>query len=249
MSKQITSLQHPIVKHFVKLRQNTDYRWDHQSVVVEGIKPVKEVSLSQQVKRILAYDDTYLPPGISAEEILIVNDGIMKKVSGMQTPEGILAEVAMPKPASLKGMRYLIAFDRVSDPGNLGTLMRTALALGWEGAFLLPESCDPFNEKALRAARGATFRLPMAAGDWKDLKKLIEENKLEPVVADLQGISIKEFKAEKGILLVLGNEAQGISQEAEKMCQKVTIPMPGEMESLNVAVAGGILMYALIKKE
>ena len=86
----------------------------------------------------------------------------MKKISGMQTPEGLVVEIEMPKPAPLEGLKYLLALDGVSDPGNVGALLRTALALGWQGIFILDESCDPFNDKALRSARGATFRLPLA---------------------------------------------------------------------------------------
>ena len=247
MNHEITSLVHPIVKHLVKLRQNTDYRYDHQSVIIEGIKTVKEVAQTHPIKTLVAYDGTFIPRGVKGKEVFIVNEAIMKKVSGMQTPEGILAEVEMPKPASLNGLRYLLVLDRVSDPGNVGTILRTALALGWEGVFIVNESCDPFNEKSLRASRGATFRLPIAFGTWKDVKKIVDENKLTPLVADLNGKDLSEIKPAKGIALVLSNEAHGPSEEAQKLCQKVTVPMPGKMESLNVSIAGGILMYALRK--
>src|SRR6185295_12199026 len=97
-------------------------------------------------------------------------------------------------------------------------------------------SCDPFNEKAIRAARGAHFRLPLAMGSYEDLKRIVKENNLDPLVADLEGSTPSELSKNKGKLLVLGNEANGASAEIQQFCSKVTIPMPGEMESLNVAI-------------
>jgi TrmH family RNA methyltransferase len=120
--------------------------------------------------------------------------------------------------------------------------------MGWEGAFLVGEGCDPFNEKALRAARGATFRLPLRTGSWDELQALATENHWVPLVADLDGKAPSSFHEIKQGILVLSNESHGPSDAALRFCQKVSIPMSGKMESLNVAVAGGILMYALKKK-
>lgn len=245
MLRYITSLQHPLVKHLVKLRQNRDYRFDHKSLVLEGTRPIAEVCRHLRAKVLVALDESLLPLGVEAEQMVLVSDNVMKKISGVQTPEGLVAEIPLPKNASLKGKRYLIALDGVSDPGNVGTLLRTALALGWEGAFILDESCDPFNEKALRAARGATFRLPLSFGNWDQLKQLVQENGLTPLAADLEGDNIEKVAPQNGLLLVLGNESLGISETARSFCKSVTIAMPGEMESLNVSVAGAIIMYIL----
>ncbi len=247
--RHITSVQHPIVKHLVKLRQNRDYRYDQQSVLIEGITLVTEMRSNKQYKRIVVLDELLIPLGVQAEDILIVNDSVMKKISGVQTPEGIIAEIAMPQPTSLEGKHYIIVFDGLNDPGNMGTLLRSALALGWEGAFILEGSCDPFNDKALRASRGATFRLPLAWGSWDDLKRLIEINRLTPFVADLEGRDLADVAATNNILLILGNEARGASETARQVGQSLTIAMPGDMESLNVGVAGSIMMYALRPNE
>lgn len=244
MFKEITSLQHPLVKHFVRLKQNRDYREEHHSVVIEGNKIIHEVCKTHPTKAILACDSTLFPKGLSADQMIIVNEQIMKKISGVQSPEGLIAEVSLPTPSSLKGMKRILACDGINDPGNLGAILRTGLALGWDGAFILNNSCDPFNDKALRAAKGATFRLPLAHGSWDQLKEIVKANKLQPLVADMEGQSIDSLPAPKGVLLVLSNEAHGLSDEA-KPFQKIKIPMPGEMESLNVAIAGAILMYLL----
>lgn len=245
MYREVTSLQHPLVKHLVKIRQNRDYRYEHQSLVIEGVKPVSEICPLLHLKTLVVYDETLIPERAKADEVLLVPEEILHKISGMQHTEGILAEVAMPRFVSLKGKRRILALDGINDPGNLGTLLRTALALGWDGVFLLENTCDPFNEKALRAARGATFHLALSNGSWKNLKDLIQDNKMLPLVADLRGNNPQDLPLEhEKIVLILGNEATGPSAESERF-QKVTIPMQEEMESLNVAVAGGILMYML----
>lgn len=245
MMKRITSSNHPLVKHLVKLRHNRDYRYEHQSVVVEGIKPVEELCRQTRFKLLATYNEAMIPLGTEVDEILIVNDTVMQKISTMQAPEGLVAEIAIPQPASLQGLKSILALDGVSDPGNVGAILRTALALGWKGAFILNDSCDPFNDKALRAARGATFRLPLAWGNIDQLKELVKSNGLTPLVADIEGKDIAEMPPLSSILLVMGNEAHGPSQEIKAFCQSITIAMPGSMESLNVAVAAGIMMYAL----
>ena len=246
--KKISSLQHTLVKHLVKLRKNRSYRYENKTVVIEGKKLVSEVCQKQKARYTLAVDESLVPKKVQAEESYLVSHDILRKISGVQTPEGVLAEVPIPPKSSLEGFRYLVAFDGISDPGNLGTLLRTALALGWEGAFILDNSCDPFNDKAVRAAKGATFRLPIRQGSWEELRALIKNNGLQPVAADLNGKNFDAFSSKEGLLLVLGSEAQGLSEEARECCEKITIPMSGKMESLNVSVAGGILMYILINQ-
>lgn len=245
MAKIITSLQHPLVKHLVKLRDNRHYRDTEKSVMIEGRAIVAEVCSKQPAKVLLTTTLESIPKNVLADEIVLINDAILQKISGVQSPDNLIAEVTMPTHHSMKGLQWVIAFDGISDPGNLGTLLRTALALGWQGAFLLDNSCDPFNDKALRAAKGATFRLPMTMGNWKQLKEVITLNHLKAFVADTTGVSLSTVAKQDSILLVLGSEAHGPSQESLALCEKICIPMPGEMESLNVAVAGGILMYLL----
>ncbi len=249
MIKKISSAQNPLIKHLVRLRHNRDYRYEHQSIVVEGKKIITELCKDNIIKHLLILDESQLPIEARPRETWLVTEEIMHKISGIQSSEGIIAEAAMPNSTSLSGKKRLIALDGVNDPGNLGTLLRTALALGWEGAFIVNDSCDPFNEKAIRAARGAIFRLPFNTGSWQELKKLAEANQMLPIAADMHGEPVGSFKHQGAILLVLSNEAHGLSPQADPLCRKVSIPMPGSMESLNVAVAGGILMFALMEKQ
>ena len=245
MNRQISSLQHPCIKHIVHLRQNSDYRKDHKSVVIEGINMIREVGSAHPIKTLLACHESLIPPGITAKDVLIVDEAVMKKASGMQNSDGLLAEVTMPTFSKLEQARFILALDHVSDPGNLGAALRTALAFGWDGAFLIGEGCDPYNEKALRAARGATFRMPLRVGSWEDFDGLVSKLEVVPIAADLDGEPLTGDRQSNSCVLVLGNEAHGPSSEVLSRCKKVTIPMSGPMESLNVAVAGGILMFLL----
>jgi RNA methyltransferase, TrmH family len=244
---EITSLQHPTVKHLVKLRTNHDYRQEHHALVIEGAKMLAEAAPLFTFKTIITSHPELIPPGAKASETILTTPGVIQKISGLQSAEGILAEIAMPKFSDLKGKKMVVALDRINDPGNLGTILRTGLALGWDGVFLLDDSCDPYNDKALRASRGAIFKLPMGRGSWKDLKKIVEENKLKALVADIDGIPCDKVEQNGNILLVLCNESTGPSKESIANCEAITIPMSGNMESLNVAVAAGILMHTLQK--
>jgi TrmH family RNA methyltransferase len=235
--RRITSLQHPLVKYLVKLRQDKDFREQEKAVLVSGTKLVSELS----PVKILIADREF--PGIDAEEIVIALPEIIKKITGLQNPEGVAAVVPLPHFADLSRSKKLVVLDGLSDPGNVGTLLRTALALGWDGAFLTTGSSDPFNEKAVRAAKGATFRLPLCLGSWDELSLLLSDRAV--FVADAQGEPIKRGVQNKKIGLILGNEARGLSPQAKKTGNPVSIPMSPKMESLNVASAGAILMYAL----
>ena len=235
--KKITSLQHPIVKRLVKLRADRATRYQEKSVLISGRKLASELPLKSLF--VVAESD------LQADEVFQVTDEIMKKITGLKNPEGVAAEVKMPSRATLDKVSRLLVLDGINDPGNMGTLIRTALALGWDGVFLLESSCDPFNDKALRASKGAVFRLPIQWGNWEELKKIIDKNALQLLVADIEGENYRTVKSNNGLALILGNEAQGPSQQSLKNSKKITIPMSGQMESLNVSIAGGILLEFL----
>ena len=158
--KEITSLQHPLVKHLVKLRTDKKYRYEKKAVLVEGKKLLSEIEIPIKTLIIRRGEHTSLIAPTSA----IVSESVFGKISGVKSPEGIAAEIAMPTNADLSQKTLVLALDKIHDPGNLGTLMRTAIALGFEGMFLIEPCVDPYNEKALRSAKGATFKLPLQTG-------------------------------------------------------------------------------------
>lgn len=244
--KTLSSLQHPLVKHLVKLRKDSAYREECGTAVMEGIKPLSEVK--PHISKLL------YTPSLKwfADPFLCqkweVTESVLHKISGMRSPEGVLAEVRIPPFVVLSHERRVLAFDAVSDPGNLGALLRSALAFGWDAAYFLPGCCDPFNEKALRAARGAHFKLTLSAGSSDGLLSWAKSCDAEALVASLSGEPPDGVVPAFSRLLVLGNEAHGPSSSICGFCRPVAIPMPGDMESLNVAVAGGILLYLLSKR-
>jgi RNA methyltransferase, TrmH family len=241
--KTISSLQHPLVKRLTRLRKERKAREETGRAVIEGRKLVSECA--GMVKTVF-YADTPLQAELfpDAEQYLVTPE-IIAKISGVKSPEGVLAEIQLPEPSFPSTIRRLLVLEGINDPGNLGTLIRTALALGWEGVFLLGDCCDPYNDKAIRASKGAIFRLPVVQGQMKDFEDLIKHKRLALWVADLEGESVSSVKAGESAALLLGSEAHGPSDAVCRLGKKITIPISDKMESLNVACAGSILMFAM----
>ena len=172
-----------------------------------------------------------------------------KELCETQTPQGIVAEVAKQTqalPDSLSG-KYLLLED-VQDPGNVGTMIRTADAADYDGVFLSDKSADIYNQKTLRSMQGSHFHLPIYRGPILEMVETCKKQDLPVLATTLSEVSVdyKAVKTDGNFALVMGNEGQGISKEmAESANQLVHINMPGQAESLNVAVAAGILMFSL----
>ncbi|KAK8271010.1 hypothetical protein V6Z12_D11G235000 [Gossypium hirsutum] len=200
---------------------------------------------------------------------------VMKKLSGVQSAESIEAIALMRFPTSFLNLTVdqnksdsqswfpsthrILVLDGIQDPGNLGTLIRSAMAFQWDGIFLLPGCCDPFNEKALRASRGASFQLPIVSGSWYHLQTLKDTFNMKMLAGhpDIDGKLKKPFSLSQEFVhsvahvpscLVLGSEGRGLSEKSQLKCELVSIPMTGKFESLNVSVAGGIFLYMLQPK-
>ncbi len=239
--KYIHSLEHPYVKRLVKLRRDKQFRHEEGTVLLEGKNAIADVCNKREAITLLLQEGTSLPIDLKAQNIIHVSPAIFKKITSVESPEGMIAEIKMPGAGTLTNKRYIVACDSIQDPGNLGTIMRTALALGWDALFLIGACADPFNDKALRAAKGATFELPLIWGSWSELAA----TGLPIVVSSMKGKIPKECCCTDGCVLVLGNEAHGVTMPPEIPHTEVHIPMR-TMESLNVAVAGGILMYVIM---
>ncbi|KAI3499886.1 hypothetical protein L1887_35700 [Cichorium endivia] len=279
--KSITSTSNPFVKHCVKLRNSSSYRHSHGSVLLVGTTPLREMYNFQEsiqekattIDCLLLHEKASIPEEFteSGVHIVRVNSVVMKKLSGLQSTESIDVVSLVKIPSSfhsLENNRHedfskwfpsafrILVLDGIQDPGNLGTLLRSAVAFGWDGAFLLPGCCDPFNEKALRASRGASFQLPIVSGSWSHLRSLVNgfqmkilagspgsKNESKPV-SNLS-YEIARNLTDTKVCLVLGSEGSGLSKEAREACELVRIRMSGEFESLNVSVAGGIFLFML----
>lgn len=183
----------------------------------------------------------------SAAEISVseMDDEAFQELSDTVTPQGILAVAAIPAWGwqDVAAARILV-LDAVRDPGNLGTLIRTAEAIGLSGVACLPGTADPWNPKVARAAAGSSFRLPVFSTAWNEATLQIRRLRMTVWVAVPGALPFPRGEAAPTRLaLVLGSEAHGVSEEIIHAADRtVSLPMAGSVESLNVAVAGGILM-------
>lgn len=234
VTKKITSLQHPLVLEWCKLRQDKETRIKTKKVLIMGKRMVSEVT----VDTLIATEET---PEVLAKDTYIVTEGILKKITGLKNPDGFAGITHLPEPQDLSQKKFLVILDQISDPGNLGTLLRTILALNWEGVILTPHTVDLFNDKVLRAGKGAHFHLPYCYMDPADIIKM----NLHFYTADLEGEELDEVEFQKPRAVILSHEAHGTSVWSELMAQKVTIPMNPQSESLNVAASGAIILYAM----
>lgn len=241
--QKITSINNNLVKQLVKIREDHSCRYEYQQVLLSGRKVIAEIAQSVSPLKV------FITPGFSdypdAQDIYEVSFQVLKKITGLVNPEGIAALFKLPAPTPLDNKKRILVTESIADPGNLGTLMRTALALGFEGIFLMGRGVDPFHEKVLRASRAALFNLDYEIGTWQRLLELTKNKRSQCLVADIHGEPVQNIKAQDKLFLLLSNESQGVSKEASQFGKKISIPMAGPMESLNVSIAGAILMFSL----
>lgn len=185
------------------------------------------------------------PSHLKAKSHYIVSEEILQKIAGVGHFPGILAEVDLPAPKNVDEKHFILILDQIQDPGNLGTLLRTALALGWEGVIATPGTVDFFNDKALRASQGAIFHLPYAYKTPEEILSWSQKRQIPIWAGDAKGKPIAESAFESPLALVLSHEGQGMSPWAQKIGQKISIPLQNKVESLNVAAAGAILLYEI----
>ena len=274
----ISSKDNKRIKYIRSLLEKGGIRKKNHSFVVEGIKLVDEALEYGNVLDIIVSESLYeeIVSGDLARNGLlsdngkhiikqveqgtlptVVSDAVFKSVSETITPQGILAEVEMPKHRLLEenfleiayektGKIKLLILEDTADPGNLGTIMRTAEAAGVTGVIMGKGTVDIFNPKVVRSTMGSIFRLPFAYVD--DLKSVILGLKRDGISFYATHLKGKEsyrdisYSDKAGILI--GNEARGLSDEIANLADTyVIIPMQGKVESLNAAVAAALMMY------
>lgn len=240
MVSEIMSLQHPLVKECVRLRNEKSARAESGKVLLIGEKMVRELSQRTDLHTLFS---TIPAPHIRAKEYYIVTEEILQKITGLPAPDGLAAIASIPKPQSLEGKKRLLILDKIADPGNLGTLLRTALAMNWDGVIFTPGTVDPFNDKALRASKGAIFFLPYAQPTLEELTAIVKP--LYIYLADLEGTPLSKATFQEPLAMILSNEGAGASTWSK--AQKISIPMHNGVESLNVAMSGAILLYSMSK--
>jgi TrmH family RNA methyltransferase len=182
-------------------------------------------------------------------EVDEVSGDLLQKLSDTENPQGMLAVLELAQLPITDNPSFILIPDRVRDPGNLGTLFRSAAATGVQAVLLPPETADAFAPKVLRAGMGAHFRVPIREMTWEEIEKVCVSANLQLYVADMDGITCWETDLRKPLALVIGGEAEGASDKAGKLAaQKISIPMAGNVESLNAGVAGSVLMFEVVRQ-
>lgn len=189
----------------------------------------------------------------AATEIRRVGDAELRELADTTTSQGVLVVGEIPRAslASLSptGRSVVLVLDAVQDPGNLGTLARAAAAFGCEGLLCLPGTVDAWNPKSVRASAGALFRIPVAQPQPGEVDEWLGRHGYLVVGADAAGSPVGEEVLPRRVALVMGNEGAGLSDTLRRRCDRiVSVPMRAGSESLNVAVAGGILLYELTRE-
>ncbi|MFJ5758258.1 TrmH family RNA methyltransferase [Neobacillus sp. NPDC093182] len=248
--KHIESIQNPKVKQWKKLLTKKE-RDKSGTFLVEGFHLVEEaLKQSDSVMEIIVSDKTGLPPRWDSGEIpvTIVTEEISNSLSDTEAPQGIYAVCRQVQIEVPEAKTYLL-IDAVQDPGNLGTMIRTADAAGIDAVVVGKGSVDVYNSKVLRSAQGSHFHLPIIRGDLHDWVDKLHEKNISVYGTALEGASAyTDISTGESYALLVGNEGNGVSKELlAKTTANLYIPIYGKSESLNVAVATGILLYFLKK--
>lgn len=248
MAERITSRANPLMTHIRKLAASRSYRCETGEYLGDGVKLLEEaVRWNAALTAVVHTPGTALPVLPETVRQVEVPADIMRSISPMEAPQGALFLARVPDmtaPETLPGRRYL-ALEGVQDPGNVGTILRTADAYEADGLILLPGCADLYNHKTVRSSMGAAFRLPAWSCSLVQLQALAERSELPLLGAALREdtIDIREADLRRGIIL-LGSEGRGLSEAALSACgQTVRIPMRERCESLNVAAAAATLLW------
>jgi TrmH family RNA methyltransferase len=254
----ITSTHNPKIQSIRKLQAQSKARREEQLLIVEGVRLCEEALAAGWAAQTVIYTDDLnqrgiaLLDGFAAQGALLeqVTEQVMRYTSDTQTPQGILAVLPQRSLPLAQPLELAFIPDGVRDPGNLGTMLRTAEAAAVGAVFLPPGTVDVFAPKVVRAAMGAHFRLPIYTFSWEDIEHKIQAAGLRVIVA-AAGVGTDYTRADlhSPLALIIGSEAEGAGQKAHLLADElVQIPMPGRAESLNAAVAAAILLFESVRQ-
>ena len=238
------SKQNPLIKSLNSLKDKKGRR-ELNAYMVEGKKMVFEAIKSNQPITYIVKEEGFLEeiPNCNAQ-IIIVTKQVFSYLSDEATPQGILAVIKMPSAEVKKPKNNAILLDGVSDPGNLGTIIRTACASGYTDIYAV-NSADFYSPKTVRSSMSGIYFVNLYKCTYDEVFSAIDG--LDLIVGDIKGENLFDFKPQKNFCIAVGNEANGLSSTVKDRADyTLTIPMSENSESLNVAVATSIMMYELI---
>ena len=247
----ITSKDNEIIKNIKKLKEKK-YRLD--SYIVEGIKMVKEaISENQEIALIAIREDFKIDFDTKNIKTVTISNKIFNDISDVKTPQGILAVIKKNQNNQIEtNSNYILALDSLQDPGNMGTIIRTADSANINQIIINKTTVDPYSPKVIRSTMGAIYRTNII--EVEDLKATLKEMKskgFQIITTDLKATqSIYDINYNNKTVVVIGNEANGVSQEILQTAdKKVIIPMLGKTESLNASIAASIMIYEYVRQK
>jgi len=252
----ITSNQNAKIKWVRSLLGRAKERREAGAFIAEGVRLVEEAFAVKWLIQLVLYSDGLNERGralvrkmkeerIDVEE---VDYDLLQSISKTETAQGIIAVIKHTNLPVLDVLTYILILDQIRDPGNLGTLLRTAAVAGVEAVFIPPDTTDAFAPKVVRAGMGAHFRLPIHALNWDEIAEHIKGKNI--FIADAAGdVTCWDADFKSPLALIVGGEAEGVSAAAHQLATSlIRIPMPGHMESLNAGVAGAVLMVEVVRQ-
>jgi TrmH family RNA methyltransferase len=254
----ITSRQNPKIQWVKTLQSRSRLRWEEQLFVVEGVRLAEEALASACELRLLLYTEELDARGqgmvAAAIEkgcpVEVVTSEVMRAASDTRSPQGLLLVVSIPNTPAPQALTFVLIADGIRDPGNLGTLLRTASAAGIETVFLPPGAVDLYSPKVVRSAMGAHFHLPVYLATWAEIESRLREYRMRVYLADARnGQVYSQVDWRPPLALIIGSEAEGASQSARIIPHtRVSIPMASTSESLNAAIAAAILLFEAVRQ-
>ena len=241
---KITSLANQLVKDVTALHLKK-YRDEFGLFLVEGEEPCNAAIKNGWECVHLFSEDLFRQ---NDDKMIQVTPEILKKISKKDNPQpviGVFKQRIFDTPAKAD---FYLGLEEIRDPGNLGTIMRTAHAVDVKNIILIGQCCDPFNPEVIRASMGSFSSIQLVQMDQEEFVQWQQENKLRLIGTDVvEAVDYREADYSQAIV-VMGNEQKGLSAELKSYCtSRVKIPMPGGTESLNLSIATGLLLYQMIK--
>ena len=250
--ERITSRQNALMTHLRKLNSSRAYRYTSGEYLCDGVKLLEEaLKWDAPLTTAVFSEGVELPALPRGVRVVQVPGDVMRSVSPMETPQGALFTVRLPEaplPETLTGAHYLV-LDGVQDPGNVGTILRTADAFECDGVFLVNACADPYSPKAARATMGAVFRRPVYQCPLDTLCALLERSGLPLYGTALRDdtVSLRDAALTRAAVAV-GSEGRGLSEAVLARCEKtIRIPMSARCESLNAAMAAGVVLWEMYR--
>ncbi|OEF95615.1 TrmH family RNA methyltransferase [Desulfuribacillus alkaliarsenatis] len=274
VTKSIQSLDNPRIKYINKLKQRK-YRKQEASFIIEGEKIILEALKRNKLANYYKVKELYVSDSFAFQNLIIsdiekipvytVTDKVFSNISTVQSPQGCLAVIEkvdldiaqvleLRDKQATKKYQLIFLLDGIQDPGNVGTIIRTADAVGAEAVILGAGTVDTFNDKVIRSAMGSIFHVPVLELEIITAAKILKEQQYQLLAADLSGVSYFDLHSsmdmsEAKLAIVLGNEGSGLSDGIKQNVDSfVSIPMPGSAESLNVSVAAGIIAFDIVRQ-